>query len=264
MDMLKRNLAPLTGTAWEAIEERAGEVFKTYLSARKVVHVDGPKGWDFTVISEGRLAETQGQDGEVCSGLYQVKPLLENRISFDLDRWEMDNVERGAKDIDLEPLEEAVKKIALFEEKAIYDGLKTAQISGLLEAADHPAVPFGMEGKAIMDAISQGILLLQQSFVKQPYTLVVGTELWKRINKESDGYPLKKRIEELLGSEIVYSYVIEGGLLLPYDHEDLEMTIGKDFAIGYEAHDSKKVTLFISESFTFRILDTSLIVPFNA
>lgn len=36
---------------------------------------------------------------------------------FDLDIWELDNEVRGAEDIDLEPLEEAACKIAIFEEQ---------------------------------------------------------------------------------------------------------------------------------------------------
>ena len=60
--------------------------------------------------------------------------------------------------------------------------------------------------------------------------------------------------------------IVDFGLyafLVPYDHDDLELTIGQDFSIGYEAHDTKEVTLFLTESFTFRVLDGSLIVPFT-
>ena len=47
--------------------------------------------------------------------IYEVKPLIETRFSFQLNKWEMDNLGRRAKDIDLSPLEKAVKKSALFE-----------------------------------------------------------------------------------------------------------------------------------------------------
>jgi uncharacterized linocin/CFP29 family protein len=55
MDLLKRELAPLAREAWDEIDERAVDVLKTHLSARKVVRVEGPKGWDYTSITEGRL-----------------------------------------------------------------------------------------------------------------------------------------------------------------------------------------------------------------
>jgi uncharacterized linocin/CFP29 family protein len=67
----------------------------------------------------------------------------------------------------------------------------------------------------------------------------------------------------LLGSKVIHSFAIDGALLLPFNDENLELTVGQDFAIGYEAHDTKEVTLFITESFTFRVLDPALIVPFT-
>jgi Uncharacterized protein, linocin/CFP29 homolog len=107
--MLNREHAPISKEAWSEIEKRLKEVFKNYLSARKVVKVEGPKGWNFNVISEGRLGEVQ-EDGDLCYANYNVIPLTEARVEFEMDRWELDNILRGAKDIDFTPLEEAAKK----------------------------------------------------------------------------------------------------------------------------------------------------------
>ncbi|QNO15447.1 bacteriocin family protein [Alkalicella caledoniensis] len=262
MDMLKRSLAPLTQDAWEEIEQRAAQVLKTHLSARKVVKVDGPKGWDFSAVSWGRMDLIESENGEVNSGLYSVQPLMEARISFELDRWELDNIVRGARDIDLESLEKAAEKIASFEENAVYNGYEKANIQGMVEMADH-TMEFGKEANEIMAAISKGILKLRDAYSEGPYTLIVGEEGWKYINTIVNGYPLKKIIENLLGTEIVYSKKLTGALLVPYNHDDLELTIGQDFSIGYEGHDTKKVKLFITESFTFRALDPSIIVSFT-
>lgn len=128
--MLYRDRSPISDKTWEEIDERAVEVLKSYLSARKVVHVVGPKGLDYNAISEGRLANVEEKDG-VYFGNYKVVPLTETRIEFEMDRWELDNLERGAKDVDYEPLEKAMEKIALFEERAIFDGLDKAIIEGL-------------------------------------------------------------------------------------------------------------------------------------
>ena len=53
MDILKRELAPLTDEAWDEIESKAKEVLENHLSARKSVHVKGPFGLEYTVLSEG-------------------------------------------------------------------------------------------------------------------------------------------------------------------------------------------------------------------
>ena len=43
------------------------------------------------------------EEEEFCAGIYEVKPLIETRFSFQLNKWEMDNLSRRAKDIDLSP-----------------------------------------------------------------------------------------------------------------------------------------------------------------
>lgn len=262
MDLLKRELAPLTEKAWEEIDDRAAEVFKTQLTARKSVHVEGPKGIDFNAISEGRLGVIKGDKDEVRSSKYKVTPLLEARYTFELNRWEMDNLERGAKDVDLGPLEEAVEKIAEFEDNAVYNGFKAGNIKGLMEHAKK-SLSFGKDDTSIMDAIIEGIIMLQDGYADKPYSLIVGKDAYLRLQKQVKGYPLIRRVEELIGSEVVFSEEIEGALLIPYDHDDLELTIGQDFSIGYEEHDSKTVKLFISESFMFRVIDPEIIVKFT-
>ncbi|MCR1898331.1 bacteriocin family protein [Irregularibacter muris] len=262
MDILKRGLAPISAEAWSEIDEKAAEVLKSRLSARKAVKVDGPKGWDYTVIPEGRLILKEDEK-DVKTGVFQVKPLVEARASFTLNRWEMDNVARGARDIDLDNLEEAVRKIAEFEENAVYKGYEAGNIQGLDQSTAHNIIPFGNDDQAIMDALSEGVVTLKEHYVEEAFTLIVGKEAYKRLHKKSQGYPLVKRIESLLGGKVLYSTVVEGAYLIPYNHDDLEFTIGQDFSIGYEGHDDKEVRLFITETFTFRVLDENIIIKYR-
>lgn len=261
MDILKRDLAPLTAEAWQEIDKKAVDVLKSNLSARKIVHVQGPMGWNYTVVPDGRLDLIENEK-DVKTGVYKSTPLVEARISFKLSRWEMDNIVRGAKDVNLEALESAVEKLALFEEEAIFNGYSKGAITGLKVSSDNEALTFGEDAKSILESVAKGILLLNSAYVEKPYALVVGDEAWKRINRESDRYPLIKQIQNLIGGKVVYSKVVKGAFLLPQDHEDLEMTIGQDFAIGYESHNDEDVRLFITESFTFRVLDPALIVNY--
>lgn len=260
--MLYRNLAPISPEAWEEIDQRAAEVLKSYLSARRVVKVNGPKGLDFNVITEGRLLETQNEN-DVDYAKYQVQPLIETRVEFEMERWELDNIERGAKNVDYEPLEEAMKKLALFEEEAVYNGLKNGGIIGLKDAVKTAEIDFGKDPTEIMDAITKGILQMKKLFVPGPYTLVVSADAYGKILSKETAYPLDQRIEELIGGKIVFNHVINGAYLLPYNHDDLEFTIGRDFSIGYQGSTDTAVKFFATESFTFRVLDPNLIVKFK-
>lgn len=251
--MFYRELAPITNNSWKEIDERTTEVLKSYLSARKVVKVNGPFGLDFNVITEGRL-ENIVDEGELCYGNYKVLPLTESRIEFEMDRWELDNIERGARDVDYEPLEKAAEKIALFEEKVVFETLEKFS----------KEIPLGKDFESIMDAISKGIIQLRKAYQKGPFNLVVNEEVYMRILSANSSYPLEERIEELIGGKIIFNHVIDGAYLLPHNHEDLELTIGQDFTVGYQSHTEKTVRFFITESFTFRVLDPSLIVKFSA
>lgn len=260
--MLYRELAPISSDAWQEIDERAAEVLKNYLSARKVVKVNGPKGLDFNAISEGRLGEVE-KKGNASFSNYKLIPLTETRIEFEIDRWELDNAQRGAKDVDLEPMENALRELALLEDSAVFNGLKEAGIKGLKDYADDP-LSFGKNTKEIMASVLNGVIKLRDNYIGGSYTLVVGEKTYKKILSEEGGYPLIKRLENLIEGKILLSRAIEGAYLLPYNHEDLEFTIGRDYSIGYQNHTNEKVKFFVSESFTFRVLDPKLIVRFKA
>ncbi len=261
MDMLKKELAPLSTKVWQEIEKRASEILKTRLAARKAVRVVGPMGWNYTSVTEGRL-DIVGDSGDVKTGVYRSTPLTEARVSFSLNRWEMDNLNRGAKDIDLSSLESAVEKIADFEENTIYNGFKAGAIVGLHDAAIIEPIPFGNSATTIMESISKGVLQLQKHSVDAPYTLIVGPDAYLAMSKEVQGFPLVERIERLIKGQVIQSLTLKGAFLVPYDNENLELVVGQDLAVGYESHDAKEVTLFITESFIFRVLDPSMIVPF--
>ncbi len=262
MDFLKRELAPITDAAWEEIESRAIETLKSYLSARKVVNVVGPKGFDYAYVADGRLASVQDANG-VKSGIRSGKPLVEVRIPFELDLCELDSVDRGSQDVDLAPLEEAVRQIALYEDNAIFYGLSQGSIEGLLNSSSNEPIPFGSSPQDIMQGIARGIITLREAFAEAPYTLAVGHEAWQRIMADANSYPLRRRIEDLIEGPIILSHALKEALLVPHKHEDLELTLGSDLAIGYETHTASQVRLFITETFTFRILEPAIIVRYT-
>lgn len=262
MDMFKRELAPLSQKGWDEIDNRAREILMTHLTARKVVKVLGPKGIEYTAVSEGRLRLCD--DGDVKAGIYMVKPLVEARVQFSLNRWEIDNLARGAKDIDFGGLDKALANLAEFEEKAIFEGYEAGGIQGLRHASTNKTLVLGNTAQETLEALTEGIIILKQHFATGPYALVVGTKTWISLHKDIAGLPLIERVERLLGGKVVHAMTLEGALLIPFDDPAIEMTLGQDIALGYETHDTKEVRLFATESFTFRVLDPKRIVPYKA
>jgi uncharacterized linocin/CFP29 family protein len=263
MDILKQNLAPITEKAWGEINEQAKFIFKTFLTARKVVDVEGPKGIDLAAVPTGRLEVPKSQSNEVQYGIHKVMPIVETRQSFKLNIWELDNVNRGVKDVDLEPLEDAAKKMAEFEEKAVYYGFEKAGISGLKSSSGNKCLSCPKNAEELVTGIPEGIRMMKEAAIEGPYSLVVNAKRWEEINQYKQGYPLNKHINDIIGGEIILSPSIDSMFLVSQRGGDLVLTLGADLSIGYELHDSKDVQLYFMESFTFQILEPKAFVVYE-
>lgn len=264
MDILKKNLAPVTADAWDTITAQAKRIFASQLTARKFVDLDGPKGWDYGAVPLGYLdIPKEGQSGDVTYGITQVQPLVEIRVPFTLNLWELDNITRGAKDTDLSALEDAARHAAEFEEKAIYYGFQQGGIQGLKERSPYDPVACPADAEGVLQCVPEGISQLKQSSILGPYSLVVNPTEWKEITSYAQGYPLKRQVEQNLDAEIIFCPHIQGMFLVSERGGDFRLTQGVDFAIGYEGHDHKEVRLYFTESFTFQVLEPRSVVVFE-
>lgn len=264
MDLLRRDLAPISPLAWEEIDEMAKETLVANLSARKFVDVDGPHGIGHSCVTLGRLSMPKSQkSGKVGYGVHQVQPLVEARVNFSLETWELDNLQRGAKDIELDPLVEACREIARFEEKAIYDGFKDAAIAGLHETVKGGQIAMKLDMDAIVDAVSEGQARMLKEGVEGPASLVVADKLWKFLAHSTPGGTLRSIIENQIEGPVIYSEFVKDALLVANRGDDLELTVGQDLAVGYHSHTSTEVNLFITESFTFRVVAPEALVGFK-
>lgn len=257
IDLLRRSQAPLTDAAWEEVDDRATEILKQQLSGRRVVDVSGPRGWDTAAVDLGRLeiAEQPGP-GDVPWGTRVVKPLVESRLPFKLNQMELDNISRGAKDADLEPLEDAARRASLFEESAIYYGLKNAGIEGMLPAVENDPIALPAAAADYASAVADGLHRFHDGGIPGPYALVLGNEpYFNLIQQGSGGYPAQRIIREMLRGEIIASRALKGGVLLSTASDSFELVVGQDWSIGYASHDREQVELYLTESFSFRVIE---------
>lgn len=262
MDIFKRNLAPISDRAWDEINERAEIVINSQLTTRKSLKVKGPMGLDYTSIPTGRLDLLENKNSPVKLGLYQNQSLVETRISFTVSQWELDNVLRGAKDINLDKLEEAAMKISRFEDDLVYNGNKSTNIKGLMQEAGL-VKNIELEAQAILTSISESIIDLKNAFVEGAFNLIVDKVFYQALNKVHGSKLLKTIVESIINGQVIVSESIKGGLLIPVNHEDIEFTIGQEYTIGYESHDTKDIKLFLMNSMTLRVLDPNILVRFN-
>ena len=259
MDLLKRSLAPVVGEAWELIDQEATRVLKQNLAGRKLVDCKGPHGWAYAAVNTGRLRTLQDKPIEdVHVGLREVLPLMELRTPIVLSLMELDTVARGRENPDLEAVVQAAEKMAMAEDTAIFNGYEKAGMTGILPTSSHEPVPVERVvdwPRAILDAKER----LRQAGITGPYAVALGTRDYDELfAATADGYPIAKQIHrQIIDGPIVHAPALREGVLLSARGGDYELVIGQDLSIGYALHDKDHVELYLTESFTFRVLEPS-------
>jgi uncharacterized linocin/CFP29 family protein len=258
MDLLKRQHAPVTTEAWSQIDEEARRVLKLHLAGRKLVDFSGPHGWALGGVNTGRLKPIdKGPVAGVLHAVREVQPLVEVRSTFTMKILELDYAARGANDLDLDPVIAAAERAARAEDTAIFHGFPEGHITGIVDASPHTPI----DVKTNLEwprAVAAGKEILRAAGMNGPYALALGVQAYEELAADSeDGYPLRRRIEEsLVDGSLVWAPALRGGaVLLSIRGGDYELTVGQDLSIGYAIHDRVNVELYLTESFTFRVLE---------
>ena len=145
MNNLHRELAPISDEAWAEIEEEATRTLKRYLAARRIVDVHGPGGVALPAVGTGHLRTIKTPNDGIIARQREVNALVELRVPFDLNRQQIDDVERGAEDSDWQPAKDAAQQLAYAEDRAIFDGYKAANIVGIREGSSNPKLSLPAE-----------------------------------------------------------------------------------------------------------------------
>lgn len=259
MNHLHQELAPTTDQAWKAIEEEAAGVLRTRLSARRVVEIDGPHGWDFSSIPLGRvetLPDVAGPDEVGRAALRRTQPLVELRVPFTLGRDVIDAMARGDEEADLEPVGDAARGLSRVENRAIFHGWEKAGIEGILEASPHEPVSLSRDYAFYPAAVTRALETLREEGVEGPYALVLGPRCHEGLTRTTGegGYPVLDHVRRLVDGPVLWTPSLEGAVVLSRRGGDFELTIGQDVSLGYLGHDSTGVELYLEETFTFRPL----------
>ena len=257
-DLLKRRHAPITDEAWAQIDDEARRVLELHLAGRKFVDFDGPHGWEYGALNTGRLEHIKDKSNTfVGTAIREVQPLVELRAPISLPILELDYAARGAQDLDLDAVIETAEHVAHAEDSAIFYGYKPGRITGILEASPHKPI----ELKNALDwprALTSAKETLRQAGVNGPYALVASPDAYdEMIETGEDGYPLRKRIEEnIINSPIIWAPALKNGAILVTTRGgDFELSVGQDLSVGYSTRDRDNVELYITETFTFRVLE---------
>jgi uncharacterized linocin/CFP29 family protein len=256
LDILRRDLAPVIPEAWKLIDEEARRVLALDLAARKLVDFDGPHGIGLSAVSTGRLEIFSDQPvADVSWGLRHVQPLIELRTPIKLELLELDQVARGAVNPDLEPVVRAAERTAQAEDLVVFRGHDRAGVRGIIAESPHAALTLGA-ATHYPRVLTEARETLRAAGVDGPYGLALGLRAYEEVySAAEDGHSILRRIEQVIDGPIVRARGLDGAVLLSVRGGDFQLTVGLDLAIGYAYHEKHTVELYLTESFTFQVLE---------
>jgi uncharacterized linocin/CFP29 family protein len=253
---LLRSHAPISETGWREIDDEARERLVAALAARKVVDFSGPHGWEYSATGLGR---TEVIASPPCDGVgarqRRVLPLAELRADFELSLSELQDLDRGAADADLDPLADAAHQLAMAENVAVLHGWEAAGITGITQSSPHDPLPLGEVADGYRRPVASAVERLLSSGIEGPYALALGREQYRLVveTAEHGGFPLFDHLKKIIEGPIVWSPGVRGAVVLSGRGGDFLFESGQDLSVGYAGHDADSVRLYLEESFSFRV-----------
>ena len=246
MNNLHRELAPISDAAWSQIEEETSRTFKRYLAGRRVVDVHGPGGVALSAVGTGHLRNVAPPADGILARQREVNALVELRVPFDLDRQQIDDVERGADDSDWQPAKDAARLLAFAEDRAIFEGYARRRHhrhpQGNQQSDDdasgrRPRLP-GRHRPGAEPAASRR---RQWSLLRPAERrCLYGIERDQRSRLSRPGAH-----QAPVDGEIIWAPAITGAFVLTTRGGDFGLHIGEDVSIGYLSHDDRTVRLYL-------------------
>lgn len=255
MNHLHRELAPIDEAAWGEIEAEARRSLRHFLTARKLVDFSGPHGWDHSALGLGRVAAAADGPADGVEGSIRLaQPLAELRTPFTLEREEIDAVERGAPDADMDPVVDAARRAALAEDRLVFRGFAAAGVRGIVETTPHDPVTIDTDYSRYPNYVAIAVETLKRAGVAGPYAIALGPRCYTGVieTTEHGGYPVLEHLRLIVEGPVLWAPAVDGAVVLSLRGEDFELVIGQDLAIGYLDHDAERVRLYLEESITFR------------
>ncbi len=255
MNHLLRSLAPVSDAGWSEIDEEATRALKHFLAARKLVDVVGPIGLDAAAISLGRREDAADPPGDgVVAQVRTAQPLVEFRRPFTLSRRELEAIDRGALDANLDPVVDAAREFARAEDTTVFRGF--GDMRGMKDDTPHGIIQLTEDFDHYPNHVAKAISVLKDAGVGGPYALALGPRCYAGVIESTDkgGYPILNHLSMILGGPVVWAPSVDGAIVMSERGGDFELTLGEDISIGYVGHDADTVTLELRESVTFQVL----------
>lgn len=264
MEILNRSNAPFGGAVWNEIDATMGEFLSKRLNLRSVVDFDESYGYESDAISTKRLSKISDKNGLSVAQREPIR-MVEIKKTFILSKAVIEEIKRGVEDFDDAQLATAANELAAVENKMILEGLKEANIEGIV--TKETLLMDVKTTKDLLSSVAKALGEFNKEFVDGGFKLVLSSATLAKLYTEFfDGISLKTKIDDILGEgSIVVNQDIgdDKALLISQRGGDFEFFSGLDLSVGFEKETKEGVELFLIQTCAFRNLAPEAAIVFN-
>ncbi len=253
-EKLHREDAPFSEKLWRRIDERVIDAARSQLSARRLLHIEGPMGFGTRSVGAGEShVETSPVDDSVSVSVGEPMQLALIEREFRLSARDVAAFESGRGPIDLTPATEAALACAEQEDDLIFNGSKSLSAEGLLTAKGTLKAPLSSwqeVGKAADDVIA-AVTKLDEAGFHGPYTLALAPSLYNLLYRR---YPQGDRTElehirQIVGDGVVKAPAVrDGGVLVESSRALSSILVGLDLTTDFIGPAGSAYELVVMES----------------
>lgn len=261
MEILNKKQAPFGKDVWATIESELGNYLAKRLNLRSTVDFNDSYSFDTDAINTGNIKKVSSKHGTTISTREPVK-MVEIKHSFSVSKELIEELKRGKVDFDNSTFTTTANNFAKIENEMILNGLKDANISGIISKETQTLN--ATSSKDIMVSVAKSMGMFNASFVDGPFALVISSATMAKLMTESfDGKSLKSRIDDILGkgSIIINNDVGDDkALVISQRGGDFEYYSGLDVCVGYEGETKDNVELFLLQTCAFRTITPEAVI----
>jgi uncharacterized linocin/CFP29 family protein len=258
-DFLHRDDAPFSGAVWDRIDMVVTEAAKSVLSARRIVHIEGPYGLGIKSVPgpDAVLEDEEGAAAGLSSG--GVIPLGLINKTFWLSARDIASFEQTGMPFSPAPAAQAAIACAQREDDLLFNGSKPLGASGLLNAKGVQSMELGEwneVGSAAEDVI-KAATMLDDAGLHGPYALALAPSRYNLLfRRYEQGNMLEiEHLRALVTDGIVKAPALSGGgVLIATGRQFATIVLGQDLMTGYIGPKQTGYELNVSESLALRLL----------
>ncbi len=249
---LHREDAPFKDDVWEALDAAIVGAAKSQLSARRLLHIDGPHGLGLKAVpNSDQPAGKPSEDVTLRSS--GVTPVAEIQRTFTLPARDIAAFEDTGLPFDLMPAVEATMACARQEDELVFQGSKPLGVDGLLSAKGTQSVQlkdWKTVGSAAENVIAAATKLDDAGY-HGPYTLGLAPALYNLLFRR---YPQgnateMEHVQRIVTEGVVKAPAIDkGGVLIASGRQFARILIGQDLAAGFIGPADGEYEFSLSES----------------